>query len=79
MERDGINIFQSGFPLAIIATNNNLRNFYGAGQIWPNAVGRMQQTDWIGRVAGASRKAPSPNAFGHEPRTDGALRGAGIR
>ncbi len=83
----GINIFQSGFPLAIIATNNNLTNFYGAGQIRPNVVGGCsKQIGSIGSQARAGKpvlnaacfKAPGPNAFGNEPRTDGALRGAGI-
>ncbi len=83
----GINIFQSGFPLAIVATNNNLANLYGAGQIRPNVVQGCSKA--IGSIGGQARSgkpfinpacftAPAANAFGNEPRTDGALRGAGI-
>ncbi len=83
----GINTFQSGFPLAIIAVNNNLANLYGAGQIRPNVV--MGCNKRIGSIGSQGRTgrpvlnsacftAPAANAFGNEPRTDGALRGAGV-
>ncbi len=84
----GINTFQSGFPLAIIATNNNLANLYGAGQIRPNVVvgcnkrlgGSAVSQARTGSPAlnAACFTAPGLNAFGNEPRTDGMLRSFGI-
>ena len=83
----GINSFQSGFPLAIVATNNNLANLFGAGQIRPNVVAGCNKR--IGSIGSQGRSgkpfinaacftAPAATAFGNEPRTDGALRGAGV-
>jgi len=83
----GINTFQSGYPLAIIATNNNLANLYGAGQIRPNVVAGCNKR--IGSIGSQGRSgaptlnaacftAPAANAFGDEPRTDGTIRGAGV-
>ncbi len=83
----GINIFQSGFPLAIIATNNNLANLFGAGQIRPNVVpgcnkkiGSIESQGRSGQpyINAACFTAPAATAFGNEPRTDGVLRDAGI-
>ncbi len=76
MERDGINIFQSGFPLAIIATNNNLRNFYGAGQIWPNAVvGCSKQIGSVGSQARAEKHlAPMRSVMSPGPMVPCAAR-----
>ena len=84
----GINSFQSGYPLAIIATNNNLANLYGAGQIRPNVVagcnkkigGSIGNQGRLGTptLNAACFTAPAANAFGNEPRTDGALRGQGV-
>ena len=84
----GINTFQSGLPLAIIATNNNLANLYGAGQIRPNVVPGCNKAIGGSIVAKAQTgapvlnaacfTAPGPNAFGDEPRTDGMLRDQGV-
>ena len=88
MNANGINTFQSGFPLAIIALNNDLANLYGAGQIRPNVVagcnkklgGSIVAQAQFGATAinAACFTAPAANAFGNEPRTDGALRGQGV-
>jgi Carboxypeptidase regulatory-like domain len=83
----GINTFQSGYPLAIVATNNNLANLYGAGQIRPNFVAGCDKR--IGSIGSQGRAglptlnsacftAPAGNAFGDQPRTDGSIRGAGV-
>ena len=84
----GINTFQSGNPLAIIGTNNNLANLYGAGQIRPNVVpgcnkkisGSIPTQARLGTptLNAACFTAPGANAFGNEPRTDGLLRDEGV-
>ena len=84
----GINTFQSGFPLAIIAVNNNLGNLYGAGQLRPNVVagcnkrvgGSIVAHEQAGTpiINSACFSSPAPNTFGNEPRTDGAIRGQGV-
>ncbi len=84
----GINTLQSGFPLAIIAVNNNLSNLYGAGQLRPNVVAGCNKSIG-GSIAthaqtgapvlnGNCFSAPAPNTFGNEPRTDGMVRGQGV-
>lgn len=84
----GINTWQSGYPLAIIAVNNDLANLYGAGQIRPNVVpgcnksigGSLAAKAQTGSPAlnAACFTAPASNAFGDEPRTDGMLRDQGV-
>ncbi len=82
----GINTFQSGFPLAITATNNIYNAVYGAGTIRPNRVPGCNPRNSIGYVAAALQQKPILNAacftapvqFGNEPRTDGSLRTQGV-
>jgi hypothetical protein len=83
----GINSFQSGFPLAIITTNNDLANLYGAGQIRPNVVSgcdkRIGSNGSQGKAGLPTLNAhcftaPVGNSFGDQPRTDGSVRDAGV-
>ncbi len=84
----GINTFQSGFPLAIITTNNSLANRFGAGQIRPNYVAGCQKSAVAGGIVTQARAgapvlnracftAPADVAFGNQPRSDGSLRTQG--
>ena len=84
----GINSVQSGFPLAIIATNNSLANKFGAGQIRPNYLTGCPKA-LGGSIVDEARtgspvlnhacfSAPADVAFGDQPRTDGSIRTQGV-
>jgi hypothetical protein len=89
----GINVFQSGFPLAIIAPTNLLSAAFGGGTPRPNFIAGCNQKAGINYVAAAQTGAsiinkacfalPSDtgvvsNYFGNQPRTSGILRTQGI-
>ena len=89
----GINVFQSGFPLAIIAPTNLLSAAFGGGTPRPNFIAGCNQKAGINYVTAAQTGAsiinkacfalPSDtglvsNYFGNQPRTSGILRTQGI-
>ncbi len=89
----GINTFQSGFPLAIVAPTNLLSAAFGGGTPRPNFIAGCNQQANINYVAAAQTGAsvinkacfalPSDtglvtNYFGNQPRTSGILRTQGI-
>jgi hypothetical protein len=81
----GITTLQSGYPLALTATANDLVNFFGAGTLRPNYVGGCSQvtsgsaqqrlTAWFNT---ACFTEPAATSFGNLGRTDPALRGPGV-
>ncbi len=87
-DASGINIFESGFPLAIVSTTNALSGAYGAGTIRPNVVPGCNKKISIGYVQAAETQrpvlnsacftTPGPTSFGNQPRTDGQLRAQGV-
>jgi hypothetical protein len=82
---NGILLFQSGYPIALKAQNNNLNNFFGGGTIRPNRVagcdpvktGSAQSriTGWFNT---ACFSQPDSYGFGNEGRTDPVLRTHGV-
>jgi hypothetical protein len=82
---NGILTFQSGYPIALKAQNNNLNNLFGAGTIRPNRVadcdpvktGSAQSriTGWFNT---ACFSQPGSYSFGNEGRTDPVLRTHGM-
>jgi biotin carboxyl carrier protein len=81
-----VTTFQSGYPIALTATANDLANSFGAGTIRPNqvagcnprihgsATSRLQ--NWFNTACFA--QAATPFSFGDEPRVDSRIYGEGI-
>ena len=89
----GINTFQSGFPLALVAPTNTLSAAYGGGTPRPNYTPGCSQRVNINYVEAAQTGASVINSacfslptdsgvvstyFGNQPRTSGILRTQGI-
>ncbi len=88
----GINLFQSGFPLAFTGAPNVVSAAYGAGTPRPNVALGCQQKNPISYVTAAQQQASIINKacfstpvagatagsyFGNQPRTSGSFRTQG--
>jgi hypothetical protein len=82
---NGIVTFQSGYPIALSAKNNNLTTYFGAGTIRPNYVANCVK-EFGGKAQDRLNKwfntacftAPGSYSFGNEGRTDPQLRSQGV-
>jgi hypothetical protein len=91
---DGITTFQSGYPLYLNISTNNLSKNYGAGTIRPNYIAGCAKTNsgsaFSKTLATATSDpttkwfntscfaSPGAYAFGNEPRVDGTLKSQGV-
>ncbi len=88
----GINLFQSGFPLAITGAPTVVSGAYGAGTPRPNVIAGCRQQTGISYVTAAQQQASIINKacfstpvagatartyFGNQPRTSGLFRTQG--
>jgi hypothetical protein len=81
-----ITSFQSGYPLALTATSNDMENSFGSGSIRPDRVSgcnakksgsaKSRLDEWFNTACFA--QPSTPFSFGDEGRTDSQLRGHGV-
>jgi hypothetical protein len=81
---NGIGTFQSGYPLALNASSNNLTTYFGAGTLRPNVVpncdasisgsAQSRRSKWFNT---ACYSFPGTYSLGNEARTDPKLRSQG--
>jgi hypothetical protein len=82
----GITSFQSGYPLALTATANDMANSFGAGTIRPDRIAgcsakktgsaNSRLNQWFNTACFA--QPSTPFSFGNEGRVDSQLRGQGV-